>query len=139
MATVIETFEIDATPEEVWAVMGDPAAISTWHPAIATSPVVDGKRLCTLEGGGDIQESIVEHSDEDHFYAYDITSSPFPMRSYPSRIAVKGSDGPGAQIVWSTAFEPNDPAATERMQQDFRGIYRSGLERIRHLAEQSRP
>jgi len=129
MATVTEQHDYRSTPEALWTVVGSPDALSDWHPAIAASPVSDGVRRTTLVGGGELVELIVEHSDEDRFYVYDITEGPFPMRSYRSRIAVEAADG-GSRIVWRADFEPDDPASEQQMMETFAGIYRAGLEAV---------
>ena len=132
MATVTVEQEYRSTPEAVWDVVGSPDKISAWHPAIATSPVNDGVRRCTLVGGGDLVEPIVEHSEDARFYVYDVTEGPFPMSSYRSRIAVEAADG-GSRIVWQADFEPDDPASEQEMIETFAGIYRAGLESVRDL------
>lgn len=129
MATVTEQQDYRSTPEALWAVVGSPDAISDWHPAIETSTVDRGVRLCTLVGGGNLVEPIVDHSDEDRFYVYDIAEGPFPMSSYRSRIAVEAADG-GSRIVWRGDFEPDDPASEQQMIKTFAGIYRAGLEAV---------
>jgi len=40
----------------VWAVAGDPATISEWLPAIATSSVDGVQRSCTTVDGADLHE-----------------------------------------------------------------------------------
>ena len=54
---------INATPDKVWSVIGDPASISAWHPAVASSEVNDSKRLCQLSDGAELHEEI-ESVDE---------------------------------------------------------------------------
>lgn len=130
MPTVSESIVIAAEPQRTWALVGDPAALSDWHPAVATSPVSERVRRCTLVGGGSLVEPIVEHSDEDRFYVYDIAEGPFPTRTYRSRIAVEDADG-GSRLVWQTDFEPDDPASEDELVETFAGIYRAGLEAAR--------
>lgn len=134
MAHVTETMDFGATSAAVWALVGNPNALSDWHPAIAASPVSDGIRRCTLVGGGDLVESIVEHSDEDRFYLYEISEGPFPMTGYQSRIAVEDADT-GSRIVWQADFTPDDPATEQEMTDTFSGIFQAGLESVRERTE----
>jgi hypothetical protein len=131
---VSETIEIKASPDVVWAVIGDPEEISSWHPAIAASPITDGVRHCALEGGGAVEEPIIEHSDDGRYYVYTIAASPFDMTGYRSRLEVQALDGT-ARVVWSGEFEAGDPAQADGMAQAFSGIYKQGLESARQLAE----
>lgn len=130
MATVQTSIDINAAPDKVWALIGSPDSISDWHPAIATSPVSDGVRRCTLEGGGSLVEPIVEHSDENRFYVYDVTEGPFPISAYRSRIAVEDADG-STRVVWGADFEPDDPASEAEMVATFASIYQAGLDVVR--------
>src|SRR5438552_3666674 len=134
MTKVVETIDIKATPDAVWAVMGAPESISVWHPGIATSPITDGVRYLALEGGGDVVEPVVEHSDKDHYYVYAISSGPFDMKDYRSRLEVQEATG-GARVVWTGEFEANDPDQADGLAQVFSGVYKAGLEGIRQAAE----
>jgi hypothetical protein len=136
MTKVSRAIEVRAAPEHVWAIMGDPASIAAWHPAIAASPLTDGIRHCALEGGGEVDELIVEHSEEGRYYVYTIPSSPFEMSGYLSRIEVEGTDS-GARISWDGEFEADDLSAAQGLAEAFIGVYESGLESIRDLAESS--
>lgn len=134
MPTVTESIEIAAAPETAWALVGNPAALSDWHPAVATSEVSERVRRCTLVGGGSLVEPIVEHSDQDRFYVYDIAEGPFPTRTYRSRIAVEDANG-GSRLVWRTDFETDASASEPELSETFAGIYRNGLEAARDRLE----
>lgn len=134
MANVRTELEIGAAPGTVWDVIGNPDGLSDWHPAIATSVVTDGVRNCTLEGGGDLVEPIIEHSDGGRYYVYEIAQGPFPMSAYRSKIAVEDASG-SSRVVWEAHFEPDDAASTDEMVATFDAIYRAGLEVVRERCE----
>ena len=133
---ISEVVEVNATADAVWAVMGAPSSISAWHPGIAASPVTDGVRHVQLEGGGEVLEPVLEHSDADRFYIYGIASGPFAISGYRSRLAVEDLGG-RARVVWSGEFEADDPAQSDELAGIFGGVYRAGLEGIREHAEKS--
>jgi hypothetical protein len=59
MATVRREVRINAPADEVWALLGDPAAIPKWFPGIVDA-TVDGKtRVITTASGIPIPEEIV--------------------------------------------------------------------------------
>ncbi len=59
MATVRREVRINAPADEVWALLGDPAAIPKWFPGIVDA-TVDGKtRVITTASGLPIPEEIV--------------------------------------------------------------------------------
>jgi hypothetical protein len=134
MPTMAESMEMQATPERVWEVIGSFGSIADWHPGIESSPVVDGVRYLTLVGGGDVEESLIEHSDAERFYVYAIIKGPFAMTAYRSRIAVRPA-GAGSRVDWTGEFEPNDPADGEAIAGIFTQVYKAGLAQIRDMAE----
>jgi hypothetical protein len=126
---VIEQQDYTASPDAVWAIIGDPAGIHAWHPAIAASPVRDGVRYVALEGGGEVDEPILEHSDDDRFYVYGMSRHPFELTDYVSRLSV-AANGDGSTVTWTGDFEPADESGAELLSGIFHGVYRSGLDAV---------
>lgn len=104
MAQVRESIEIDAPPDAVWALVGDSDRIGEWVPFLAGSSAENGERSCTTADGAEIRERALDRSDEGLYYTHEITSSPFPVRSYVSRLSVHGHDG-HTHVDWATEFE----------------------------------
>jgi hypothetical protein len=117
--------------------MGAPDTIASWHPGIATSPVTDGVRHIGLEGGGDVEEPILEHSDDERFYVYAISKSPFDMTGYKSRISVEGAGEGISHVVWTGEFEATNPADADGIAGVFTEVYKAGLATIRDMTEAS--
>jgi uncharacterized protein YndB with AHSA1/START domain len=134
MAIVHETIQIDADPERVWALAGDPARIAEWVPAVASATAAGDERRCVLDDGGELVERIIERSDADRSYEYEIVDAPLPLRSYRSRLTVEGHDG-HAHVDWVAEFEPQQAAHAEQLTQAFGATYRSGLEELRRRFE----
>ena len=134
MPQINESITIDADPDRVWAVAGDPATISEWLPAIATSSVDGEQRSCTTVDGADLHERIVERSDDDRFYVYEITDSPMPLASYRSRLSVDGHAG-HSHVTWTADFEPAEGRDAGELEATFSQIYRDGLESVRSQVE----
>ncbi len=134
MPQITENITIDATPDRVWEIAGDPATIPEWLPAIATSSVEGDQRACTTVDGAELRERIVERSDEDRFYVYEITDSPMPVSSYRSKLSMDGHEG-HSHVTWTADFEPADSADPAELESMFSQIYRDGLESIRSRAQ----
>lgn len=134
MAQVLETVEINAPPEEVWAVVGNPGRIGDWVPALADSTLENGYRSCTMQDGAEIVERIVERSDEQRYYVYEITKSPLPLRSYSSRLAVHGH-GDHSHVTWEAQFEAESADLEPDLIGAFERIYREGLITLRDHVE----
>jgi hypothetical protein len=128
MSNVSISHVFDCTPEALWALVGAPAALSAWHPAIAESTVSDGARVCTLGDGASVRERIERHSDAERSYRYRILESPLPMRDYVSTISVHADEG-GARFTWECDFEPHGMPASE-VEAMIRGLYEAGVQGV---------
>ncbi len=137
--------KLAATPDEVWAAIGDFQDMS-WHPAVFSTAGEGGSvpgatRLLTLgaEGGPTIAEELVKHSTEARSYSYRITEvdvAVLPVTNYSSHLTVK-DDGGMALVEWRGAFyrgfpnndpppEQNDEAAVAATA----GVYQAGLDAL---------
>ena len=132
MFSVEESIDIASAPEVVWSLVGDPAAICGWHPGIEASSMVHGVRHCTLMGGGEVAEEIVEHCDRQRYYVYAVVGGQFGMVDYRSRIQVLGIDGGGARMKWSGQFDAIEPAHGSLIAESVATTYRDGLTAVRN-------
>lgn len=120
---------IAASAPDLWALVGDPEGLASWHPAIAHSPIVDGdRRLVTLEDGATVKERITRHSDEDMSYSYEILESPLPISGYVSTVSVQ-AEGDGARLTWTSEFEPAGAPAAD-VEAMIRGLYEAGFQSV---------
>ncbi|GLK66157.1 SRPBCC family protein [Paracoccus kondratievae] len=142
--------KLDATPDEVWAVIGKFDDMS-WHPAVASLELTgDGSadqpekstRVLHLKAdGGDptITEVLSKLQPEKRCYAYRIEAvelTVLPVTNYASTLCVKDEDGK-ALVHWKGGFyrgypnnepppELNDDAATTAVT----GVYQAGLDAL---------
>lgn len=142
----VVTAEVAATPEEVWAVIGDFQDMS-WHPAVFSTTgeggnEIDATRQLVLgaEGGPTIDEVLYKYSAEKMSYSYRITAvevTVLPVTNYSSHLTVKPTDSGGSLIEWKGAFyrgypnndpppELNDEAALTAVN----GVYQAGLDAL---------
>jgi uncharacterized protein YndB with AHSA1/START domain len=134
MTRIEQTITIDAPPDEVWRVAGDPGAIADWVPALAGATYDGNERTCTTGEGGTIRERIVEHSDDERFYVYEVMEAPLPVSGYRSTFAVEGHGG-HSHVVWSADFEVRDGAAEEDVAAALEQLYQQGLAGLRDQVE----
>jgi len=130
MPEVLESTEIQAPADVVWEIVGDPARIREWVPALSASTLEADRRACTMEDGAEIVERILEHSDEHRYYVYEITSSPLPLRWFRSQLSVHGHDG-HAHVLWQAQFEAESADLEPELAGAFERIYREGLATLR--------
>lgn len=136
---------LDATPEEVWAVVGNFQDMS-WHPAVHSSTgengnEIDATRLLVLGGedGPTIAEELYKFDPDKRSYSYRITEvsvDVLPVTNYSAHITVKEQDGK-ALFEWRGAFyrgEPkNDPPEhlnDEAAVAAVTGVYQAGLDAL---------
>lgn len=130
MARIEKTIDIDRSADDVWAVVGDIGAISTWLPAIGESSFHDGVRECTMDGGGTLHEQISNHDDANRSYEYEITEAPMPLEHHHAWMSVEEIDG-GSRVTWITEIAPDDMAAA------MEPVFEEGMQSLKAHLEQS--
>lgn len=137
------TKEIAASPQEVWAAIGNFQDMS-WHPAVAKTTgeggnAIDATRVLNLgtEDGPTIAEVLYKFSDEKMSYSYRITDvavEVLPVTNYSSHLTVKTADNGNALVEWRGAFyrgyPNNDPPENlndEAAIAAVTGVYEAGL------------
>jgi hypothetical protein len=123
---VTESIAVHAPPEAVWSIIRDPASIGEWLPILAGAIYEAGERICWTRDGDEIRERILDSSDEERWMAYEIATSPFPLLSNHSRIAVHGH-GDHSHVVWTTELEAIEPGQEDELAETFGALYREGL------------
>lgn len=131
--TIRVSRHIATDPDQLWSRIGEPSALSAWHPAIAASPTASEggglKRTCTLDNGAVIVERILEQDPAARRYRYAIVDSPLPIADYVSELRVE-AEGEGARVTWSGSYEAL--AAAAEMEATIRGVYEAGLDALQH-------
>ncbi len=130
MTAVRKTVSLNASPTEIWSVIGDFDNLDSWHPAVAASETIqDGTakvRHLTLGDGSKIVERLDFHDDEARTYVYSILDAgPLPVQNYQATIEVSG-DGPSSQVTWSSEFEA-DGVPEADAQAAISGVYTGGI------------
>ncbi len=127
--------QIDASPDKVWAVVGDLAGVTKWIPMIAHAKVEGSKRVCTMaDGSGELHESISDYSNAKRSYRYIIDQGPLPVMNYQGGFAVQ-ADGSGSLVAWDVEFDVIDPAQEAEVTRMFDGFYQQFLGSLKRLIE----
>lgn len=139
--------KLNATPDEVWAVIGKFDDMS-WHPAVAstdadgtTEPEKSTRVLHLKADAGDptITELLTKWQPEKRSYSYIISQvdvAVLPVTNYASTLRVE-DDGGKAKVIWKGGFyrgypnneppaELNDDAAIAAVT----GVYQAGLDAL---------
>ncbi len=148
---VTETIDVSASPEEVWAVIGDFQDMS-WHPAVASTEgeggnEIDATRKLTLKGeDGEanpdaiLNELLYKYDAEKMSYSYrieEIDVEVLPVNNYSSTLSVAANDAGGSTITWKGAFyrgfpnnDPPEHLNDEAALAAVTGVYRAGLDAL---------
>lgn len=144
---VVEKIAIDAPADKVWALVKDFDALAKWHPAVEASPADKGNaegsvRNLKIKGGGALVETLEKFDDAGKRFSYRAKDGgALPVTNYTSTLTVSG-DGAKSSVEWRGAFyrgfpnndpppDQNDEAAVKAVT----GVYKSGLENLKKLAE----
>lgn len=129
MAEVRVEEEVDATPEEVWALVREFGGIKKWNDGI-DSVEVDGEGVGAVRtikmGGIEIQERL-EHIDETgRSFSYSIVAGPVPVENYLASMTIHDAGSDKSKVTWQGSFEPKG-APAEDCERLFIGVYEGGL------------
>jgi mxaD protein len=126
---------IRGLPDDVWAILGDLAAVSRWVPGVTSARIEGSRRICTLEDGGEIHEEITEFSDERQRYAYEQVVHPLGFELSRGTLTVEGN-GDGSTVAWRAQVELADPRQDEQVLPMLRRGYAAALSRLKEVVEQ---
>jgi hypothetical protein len=144
----VETVEINAPADKVWAVVGNFQDMG-WHPVVEKTEGSGGNepgatRALTLKGGGTIKEKLNKFDASGKSFSYEITEvdpKVLPVSNYSATLSVKDAGGK-ATVEWKGAYyrsyvnndpppDQNDEAAVKAIE----GVYKSGLEALKAKLE----
>ncbi len=108
MASLRATARIARPADEVWKVVSDPAGISAWFPGIQHATAADGTRSCTLAGGHELHEDVVNVDGDLRRFQYRITGG-LPVDHHLGTVDVL-EDGLNSLVVYSTEITPDELA-----------------------------
>lgn len=145
---VVETIEINASADKVWAVVGNFQDMS-WHPAFKKTEGKGGNdvgatRVLTVESGGTINEKLTKYDAAGRTLAYEITEvdvKVVPVTNYAATITVKG-EGDKSTVEWKSAFyrgfvnnDPPPELSDEAAVNAITGVYKTGLAALKAKLE----
>lgn len=88
---VFRSMILDADISKVWAAVRDFDGVALWNPGVVKATLESGAATATgtirkldIADGTVFRETLLAHSDSDHFYTYDILDSALPVTGYIS-------------------------------------------------------
>jgi ketosteroid isomerase-like protein len=134
MPTIHNEVAITRSPDDVWALLRDLAAVTEWVPGIVGARVDGTRRICTTAEGAEIHEEI-QLDDARRTYAYTQPVHPLGFKASRGTLAVTGN-GAGADVSWDAELEFADQAQEAQFLPLLEQGYAAALEALRGRLEQ---
>jgi len=125
--TVRRQVRIKRSPDEVWAVVGDPARIPEWFPGIVSATVDGSTRVVTTGAGLPMPEEIVTNDRVQRRFQYRITAPMF--REHLSTLDVLDLGDGTSLVVYAADADPSTMALV------IAGAAGNALEHLRTMME----
>lgn len=118
---VYRSMLIDAPIERVWSAVRAFDGVSAWNPGVTAARMETGAptavgaiRYLDIADGTAFRETLLAHSDLEHFYTYDILDSPLPVTGYVSTHRFLPITHTGQTLgIWEGRFECDQSVAEE--------------------------
>lgn len=137
MPTIRNTVTINATPEEVWAVLSDMPATRQWLPGVVAARMDGDLRVCTMADGQEVHERISHVSDDGRSFRFDHVRVPLPVRESGGAFTVTAGVAPATSDVdLETTFEPLDPSSVDQLTVGVQGAFQHSLDSLRTYVEE---
>jgi carbon monoxide dehydrogenase subunit G len=130
------SIDIDATPDQVWSVLGDLAGVDRWIPGITAVSVDGTHRTCSFQDGHIQNEHILDYSPQARSYRYRIEGAPLPVTDNIGSFTVEDVDGT-TTVVWQSSFAALDPAMAEQLAQMWQPYLPMVLANLKTTVESS--
>ncbi|WP_170763550.1 SRPBCC family protein [Ruegeria lacuscaerulensis] len=132
---VFRSMVIEAEIDKVWSAVRAFDSVSAWNPGVELAELETGTKTAIgtirklhIPDGSVFRETLLAHSDLDHFYTYDILESPLPVNGYvATHRFIPITHTRQTLGIWESRFEcaPSDCAELERIVGDV--IYIGGM------------
>jgi hypothetical protein len=150
---VQESIDIDASPADVWAVVGDFQSAHAWLPMVERSEGKGGneegaeRTLFLVDGAGEVHETLKRRDDDRMSLSYRIPMAThdvnvLPVSNYSSTISVRANDDGGSTVTWRGAFyrgymknDPPDNLNDKTAVAAVTGLYQAGLGHLKQVVE----
>jgi uncharacterized protein YndB with AHSA1/START domain len=135
MAELRKTVTIDATPDAVWAVLGDLDATDEWLPGTTAARMEGSLRICETADGAEIREAISDYSAERRTYRFRHLQVPLPIENSSGTFQVEAGPQGRAVVVLEVSFDAVDPGLEAEIESMFGGALEQSLESLRRRVE----
>jgi Polyketide cyclase / dehydrase and lipid transport len=147
--SVVESVQIKAPVDKVWAAAKDFDSLDKWHPGFSKDVLTKGAnntpgtvRTLTIKDGPSFTEQLISFNEATHTYHYKILESPLPVQHYASTFRVKGGANGITTVTWSAKFTRKNPADSPPAAENddaavklITGVFQGGLANLKKQTE----
>ncbi len=132
---VFRSMVIDADIDRVWRAVRAFDGVAAWNPGVERATLETGAPTATgtirnlqIPDGTVFRETLLAHSDTEHFYTYDILESPLPVSGYVSTHRFIPITQSGQTLgIWESRFDCAPEVANEMDRIVGDAIYVGGM------------
>ncbi len=135
MPEIINTVDINASPDVVWAVLGDLTATADWLPGTVSARLDGATRVCDMADGSQVHEEISGYSAENRTFEWRHLKVPLPVRNSRGTFAVSAAGNGGSKVTLRTEFEALDDATAVDVTAMIDGAFQQSLASLRRRVE----
>lgn len=125
------SIDIDATPAQTWAVVGDPTGVPRWFTKYVECGIEGDIRTLRNADGGELVERILEWNDDERRYRYTVIAGP-PLAHHEASFQVLAR-GEHSTVLWHTNARFLDESIDT--EERLGPAQREGLLRLKALCE----
>ncbi|MFN8110705.1 MAG: SRPBCC family protein [Thermoleophilia bacterium] len=103
------TLDLDAAPDAVWDLVGDPCGVTRWYPVYVDCRVEGDVRTLRRADGSELVEHMLERDDAERRYAYSVVAGA-PVHDHRASFQVLARPDGGSTVVWRTSGRTDDPS-----------------------------
>ncbi|HZM81967.1 MAG TPA: SRPBCC family protein [Candidatus Limnocylindrales bacterium] len=135
--TVINTVQIKAGEQAVWAILGDLAATDRWLPGVVSARVDGDLRVCVMADGQEVHERISQYDPDRHGFRFRHLRSGLPVRELSGTFSLRPShDGGTSVVALATTFVPLEAAMAGQVAAMIEQAFGAALESLRGIVEE---
>ena len=123
--------DIDAPPDAVWAVVGDPTSVPRWYPKYVAAEVDGETRVIRSADGRELVERLLERDEAGRSYSYTVLSGA-PVVDHRASFTVEPR-GAGSRVVWRTEGRSTVEGAS--LEDRVRGTQTAALQGLKAMLE----
>jgi Polyketide cyclase / dehydrase and lipid transport len=129
---VRKTVSVDA--ETLWPTIAKGTGVNEWFPVITTCRVDGTQRLCTMDGGGALEETLLGTDNATRTFCYSVDKHPLPWGPVTCSMQVKDAGMGKSEIIWLASLECADDVIPQARQM-LTGLYSQGIDALEAFHE----